>query len=84
MPPFTFLSHICRGLLPILYKIDRNPLWKVFLNIAGLYFSGIVTVSEFTLLLTGVYRFGFRSQRHRFRHCGEETKGSAEQNEKKQ
>ena len=30
---FTFLSHICSGLLPMLYNIDRNPLWNVFLNI---------------------------------------------------
>lgn len=29
----TFLSHICKGLLPMLYNIDRNPLWNVFLNI---------------------------------------------------
>lgn len=29
----TFFSHIWRGLLPILYKIDKNPLWNVFLNI---------------------------------------------------
>lgn len=29
----TFLSHICKGLLPILYSIDKNPLWNVFLNI---------------------------------------------------
>ena len=28
------LSHICRGLLPMLYRIDRNPDWKVFLNIS--------------------------------------------------
>ena len=27
-----FLSHICSGLLPMLYKMDRNPDWKVFLN----------------------------------------------------
>ena len=33
MCPFlTFLSHICSGLLPILYKMDKNPLWNVFLN----------------------------------------------------
>lgn len=32
-PLRTFLSHICKGLLPILYKIDKNPLWNVFLNI---------------------------------------------------
>jgi hypothetical protein len=31
--PLTFLSHICSGLLPMLYKIDKNPDWKVFLNI---------------------------------------------------
>lgn len=29
----TFLSHICNGLLPILYNMDRKPDWKVFLNI---------------------------------------------------
>jgi hypothetical protein len=29
----TFLSHICSGLLPMLYNMDKNPLWKVFLNI---------------------------------------------------
>ena len=29
----TFLSHICSGLLPILYRMDKNPLWNVFLNI---------------------------------------------------
>ena len=34
MCPFlTVLSQICRGLLPILYKIERNPDWKVFVNI---------------------------------------------------
>lgn len=22
-----FLSHICRGLLPMLYRIDKNPDW---------------------------------------------------------
>ena len=35
MCPFlTFLSQICRGLEPILYKILRKPLWNVFLNIS--------------------------------------------------
>ena len=35
MWPFrTFLSQICRGFDPMLYKILRNPLWKVFLNIS--------------------------------------------------
>lgn len=29
------LSHICRGLLPMLYKMERKPDWKVFLNIVG-------------------------------------------------
>lgn len=29
----TFLSQICNGLLPILYRMDKNPLWNVFLNI---------------------------------------------------
>jgi len=29
----TFLSQICSGLLPMLYRIDKNPLWNVFLNI---------------------------------------------------
>ena len=34
MCPFlTFLSQICSGLLPMLYKMDKNPDWKVFLNI---------------------------------------------------
>lgn len=33
MWPFrTFLSQICNGLLPILYKIDKKPDWNVFLN----------------------------------------------------
>jgi hypothetical protein len=27
------LSQICSGLLPMLYKMDKNPDWKVFLNI---------------------------------------------------
>ena len=27
------LSQICRGLLPMLYKMERKPDWKVFLNI---------------------------------------------------
>ena len=40
---FTFLSHICRGLLPMLYKIERNPLWKVFLNIS-IYFLNILVI----------------------------------------
>lgn len=26
------LSQICNGLLPMLYKMDKNPDWKVFLN----------------------------------------------------
>lgn len=39
MWPFrTFLSHIWRGLLPILYKIDKNPDWNVFLNMIFCYF----------------------------------------------
>lgn len=38
-PLRTFLSHICRGLLPILYRMDKNPLWNVFLNIFA-WFSG--------------------------------------------
>lgn len=29
-----WLSQICSGLLPILYKMDRKPDWNVFLNIA--------------------------------------------------
>ena len=29
-----FLSQIWRGLLPMLYKMERNPDWNVFLNIA--------------------------------------------------
>lgn len=34
MCPFlTFLSQICNGLLPMLYRMDRKPDWKVFLNI---------------------------------------------------
>ena len=32
-PFLTFLSQICSGLLPMLYKMDKNPDWKVFLNI---------------------------------------------------
>ena len=32
-----FLSQIWSGLLPILYKIDRNPDWYVFLNISETY-----------------------------------------------
>lgn len=37
----TCLSHICNGLLPMLYNIDRKPLWNVFLNILNVfvYFS---------------------------------------------
>ena len=35
-PLRTCLSHICSGLLPILYRIDRNPDWNVFLNIPAL------------------------------------------------
>eukprot|EP00001_Collodictyon_triciliatum_P054543 09725_6 len=31
-PLRTCLSHIWSGLLPILYKMERNPDWKVFLN----------------------------------------------------
>lgn len=31
---FTFLSQIWRGLLPMEYKIDKKPDWKVFLNIS--------------------------------------------------
>lgn len=38
-PFLTFLSQICSGLLPILYRMDKNPLWKVFLNIFCLKFS---------------------------------------------
>lgn len=34
-PFLTFLSQICSGLLPMLYRMDRKPLWKVFLNIFG-------------------------------------------------
>ena len=33
MPKVTFLSQIWSGLLPMLYRIDKNPLWNVFLNI---------------------------------------------------
>jgi len=36
-PFLTFLSHICKGLLPMLYKIDKNPLWNVFLNMTPLW-----------------------------------------------
>ena len=32
-PFLTFLSHICSGLLPMLYRMDRKPDWNVFLNI---------------------------------------------------
>lgn len=32
---WTFLSQIWRGLLPILYRIERNPDWNVFLNITS-------------------------------------------------
>ena len=31
-PLFTFFSQICSGFEPIEYRIDRNPDWKVFLN----------------------------------------------------
>ena len=35
MCPFlTSFSQICSGLLPIEYKTDRKPDWKVFLNIS--------------------------------------------------
>merc|ERR1719446_644475 len=33
-PFMTFLSQICSGLLPIEYRIDKKPDWKVFLNMA--------------------------------------------------
>jgi len=37
----TWRSQICSGLLPMLYKIDRNPDWNVFLNMAlGLAVDG--------------------------------------------
>ena len=32
-PLRTFLSQICSGFDPIEYRMERNPLWKVFLNI---------------------------------------------------
>jgi hypothetical protein len=38
IPPnftLTFLSQICSGLLPMLYRMDRKPDWKVFLNIVA-------------------------------------------------
>jgi len=36
MWPFRhFLSQIWSGWLPILYRMERNPLWNVFLNIAS-------------------------------------------------
>ena len=64
MCPFlTFLSQICSGLLPMLYKMDRNPDWNVFLNIFGPGYSRnfqhrflssvFIALPEFTgLLLT--------------------------------
>lgn len=33
--PRTFLSQIWSGLLPIEYMIERNPDWKVFLNMVS-------------------------------------------------
>lgn len=49
MCPFrTFLSHICNGLLPILYNIDRNPDWNVFLNIFSLFLIDLSAVDERT------------------------------------
>nr|GMD65381.1 hypothetical protein Iba_chr12cCG4850 [Ipomoea batatas] len=32
-PLETSLSHICKDAYPRLYKMDRKPDWKVFLNI---------------------------------------------------
>ena len=32
-PLRIYLSQIYKGLDPILYKMDKNPDWKVFLNI---------------------------------------------------
>lgn len=31
-PAAPSLSHICRGLLPMLYRMERKPDWKEFLN----------------------------------------------------
>ena len=41
-PFLTFLSQICNGLLPMLYKTDRKPLWNVFLNIFFFFHSSVV------------------------------------------
>merc|ERR1719320_1048403 len=46
-PFLTFLSQICKGLLPILYRMDRNPLWNIFLNIFAIYYSGKLTDRKF-------------------------------------
>ena len=35
-----FLSQICSGLLPMLYRIDRKPDWNVFLNMAAVATGG--------------------------------------------
>ena len=39
----TFLSQIWSGLLPIEYMIERNPDWKVFLNILSVVVKISVT-----------------------------------------
>lgn len=45
MCPFrTFFSHICRGLDPILYMMDKNPLWYEFLNMV--VFSACCTLQQ--------------------------------------
>lgn len=36
---FTSFSQICSGLLPMLYSTERNPDWKVFLNIVFRFFA---------------------------------------------
>ena len=35
-------SHSCRGLLPMAYRMDRNPLWKVLANIVPASHGGTV------------------------------------------
>ena len=44
-PFLTDLSHIWRGLLPILYKIDRKPDWNVFLNIITAYYLQLLWIN---------------------------------------
>lgn len=53
----TFLSQSCKGLEPRLYRMDKKPDWKVFLNMVAQGASAAPGTANTTLAVSPSSRF---------------------------